>query len=336
MMNASESLQALRRANPRTKAGFEQSVEAAADAVRTRMDAAAVDLVAGAGGTEPGRRRSAPRRRLAGVIAAGASVAVAVAAFLTIGSPGTGVANAAAAVRKAASTSAASAEHSGTAVVRVTHDGRLWTGATIRWHDQDLAVSQDAPRRPGKAGSKLLVVGGTLYGIDPLHGGWVKLGSPESIDPDSGTTPGEYLAAVREDVGGVTLHRIVDGMTGLTTRRLGDGSTVFSGTVPAGLIARETGQKEGQAIRVLPFGYVAHGEAANPAAALRAAVTVSADGVVREIAVSWGSGASEWTWTVAYSRLGATPAPVAPANARPLRDRLHAAESPKEAPGGGK
>ena len=40
-------------------------------------------------------------------------------------------------------------------------------------------------------------------------------------------------------------------MTGLTTRQLGDGSTVYSGTVAAGLIARETGFKEGESIRVL-------------------------------------------------------------------------------------
>jgi hypothetical protein len=321
-MDTSTSFQALRRANPRAKAGFEQSVEAAAHAVRLRMDAAAVDVATG-GGTEPGRRRSAPRHGLVRV-AAGISLATAVtmAIFLTVGSPGAGVANAAA-VRKAASSTAASAERSGTAVVRITHDGKLWTGATIRWHDQDLAVSQDGPGRSGRAGSKLLVVGGTLYGIDPLGGGWVELGSPQSIDPDSGTTPDEYLAAVREDVGGATLRRIVDGVTGLTTRQLGDGSTVYSGTVAAALIARETGVKEGQAIRVLPFGYVAHDEAANPAAPLRAAVTVSAGGIVREISVTWGTSASAWTYTVTYQRLGATPAPVAPANARPLRDRLH-------------
>jgi hypothetical protein len=38
--------------------------------------------------------------------------------------------------------------------------------------------------------------------------------------------------------------------------------------------------------------------------------------------VRWGTGASAWTYTVTYRHLGATPAPVAPANARPLRDRL--------------
>jgi hypothetical protein len=48
-------------------------------------------------------------------------------------------------------------------------------------------------------------------------GGPVVLGNPGSIDPDSGTTPDEYLAAVQEDIGGTTLRRITDGMTGLTT-----------------------------------------------------------------------------------------------------------------------
>jgi uncharacterized protein with GYD domain len=43
---------------------------------------------------------------------------------------------------------------------------------------------------------------------------------------------------------------------------------------------------------------VAHDEAADPAAPLGAAVTVGADGIVREIAVTWGTGASAWTYTV--------------------------------------
>ena len=145
------------------------------------------------------------------------------------------------------------------------------------------------------------------------------MGSPKNIDPDSGTTPDEYLAAVRHDVGGATLRRITNGMTGLTTRTLGDGSTVYSGAVQAGLIARESGFKEGQALRVLPFGYVAHDQAADPANPLQTAVTVGSDSIVREIAVTWGS----WTYSVTYSKLGATAAPDAPANARDLlRERL--------------
>lgn len=142
------------------------------------------------------------------------------------------------------------------------------------------------------------------------------MGRPENIDPDSGTTPGETLAAVREDVGGASLRRITDGMTGLSMRTLGDGSTVYSGAVPARLIASETGFKEGQAIRVLPFGSVAHGEAANPAALLDATVRVGDDGIVRELAVRWGT----WTYAVAYSKLGEEAAVRAPANAIPMRE----------------
>jgi hypothetical protein len=330
-MNASDSFEALRRANPRAKAGFTQSVDSTADALRAQLVTAAADAGTEAGVPGPRSGHPSSRRRLVRASAAGASLAaaVAMAAFLTFGSVGVGpgVASAAAAVKQAATVTAASAERSGTAVVRITHNGRIWAGTTIRWHGRDVAVSRDAPRGRPKVGSKFLVVDGTMYGLD-LRGGWVALGDPKNIDPDSGTTPDEYLAAVREDVGGVTLRRIVDGMTGLTTRQLGDGSTVYSGSVAAGLIARETGFKEGQALRVLPFGYVAHDEAANPAAPLHAAVTVSADGIIREIAVTWGTSASAWTYKVAYSRLGATPAPVAPKNARPLRDVLRADKAP--------
>jgi hypothetical protein len=331
-MNTSESFQALRRANPRVKSGFPESVEAAADALRAHMVTAA-DVAAGGGAPGPRAGRSRPRCRLVRASTAGVSLAAALAvvAFLMVGSPGVGpgVANAAAAVRKAATVTAASAERSGTAVVRITHNGRIWAGTTIRWHNHDLAVTRDAPRQPQrtrKVGS-MLVVDGVLYGISPVDGGWAKLGNPQNIDPNSGTTPSEYLAAVREDVGGGTLHRLIDGMTGLTTRRLADGSTVYGGTVAAGLVARGSGFKEGHAIRVLPFGYVAHDEAANPAAPLHAAVTVSAGGIVREITVTWGTSASAWTYMVAYSRLGTTPAPVAPPHARPLRDQSRAENS---------
>jgi hypothetical protein len=309
-MNTSQSIEALQRANPRGKAGFAESVQAAGDAVRARVATAAA-------GSEP--RTSFPRGRLMGVVfAALVLAAAAVTAIWSIGSPG--AEDATAAVKRAATLSAAAAERSGTAVVRITHDGKLWAGTTIRWRGADLAVRSDAPQRRGRPGSELLVVDGTVYGVEPGRG-WVVQGTPENIDPGSGTTPDEYLAAVREDVGGVTLRRITGGMTGLSKRSPDDGSTVYSGTVAAGEIARETGFKEGQAIRVFPFGYVAHDEAANPSALLDSAVTVGANGAVREITVSWGTTASAWRYTVTYSGLGATPAPTAPANARPLRER---------------
>jgi hypothetical protein len=308
-MSNPESLEALRSANPRLAPGFDESVEAIADQVRARL-------------AETERPRG--RRLLVRVSAGGLALAAAAlaAAFLVVDWSGgrTGVESAQAAVSKAAATTAASADLSGTAVVRMTHDGEPWAGKRVRWYRGDLAVSIDFASDPGRARDELLVVGGVLYGIDPeVADGWLELGSPENMTWGSGTAPAEYLASVREDVGGETLRRITVAMSGLTTRQLADGSTVYLGRVAAAQIAREEGFKEGQTIRVLPFGYVAHDEAADPAAPLDTAVTVGADGVVREIAVRWGGG-SAWTYTVTYRDLGTTPALVAPANARSLNE----------------
>lgn len=314
-MSRSESFEALRAANPRRKATFTARVESAAAEVRSR--------IAADGPAEESRvRHVRPRRRLIGVSASvGLAAAAAGVAFLVVGSSGVtpGVENAAAAIRKAVTLTAASAEQSGTADVRISHDGQLWAGKVISWNGDDVELN-DTTRWP-QSGYPLLVVDGMMYGHGPESEGWIELGPTSSIDPGSGTTPTEQLEAIREDVGGTTLRRMIAAMTatGLTTATQSDGSTVYRGTVEAGQIARETGFKEGEAIRVFPFGYVAHGAAADPASLLDTAVTVGTDGVIREFAANWGT----WTYTVAYSDLGATPRIVAPANAKSLRQERH-------------
>ena len=316
-MNTSRSLRALRRENPRSQPRFAATVDSYSQLARAHIAASAPTGVAG-------DRRRRPRLISISFAAAGAAVVAAVAS-LTVGplGSGPGVGSATAAVKRAAGATAASADRSGTAVVRITRGGEVWAASTVRWNGNDMSFVGGASafaQRPGKVGAEFLVVDGLMYGPDPeIEGGWIEFGSPDSIDPDSGTTPAEYLAAVRDDVGGSTLRRITGGMTGLTTRSLEDGSTVYSGKVAAGLIARETGFKDGEAIRVFPFGYVAHDEAANPAALLDIVVAVGPDRVVRSILVTWGSGASAWSYTVTYSDLGATSPPTAPASARSLR-----------------
>jgi hypothetical protein len=309
-----ESSSALRNANPRTSPDFEQLVAAAKESVTGQI------AVAPAPDRQPGRRRLVPATLTAALVA----VAIA-AAFLTIGSPAGE--DASAAFERAAAQSAASAEQAGTAVVRITHEGRPWAGTTVRWNGNDLSLGGDFPRRPGKVGRESLVVDGVMYGQDERTGEWVELGPTSSIDPGSGTTPDEYLAAVRQDVGGATLQRITGAMTDPAVAERNDGSTVYSGTIAAGVIAPETGFKEGRMIRVLPFGYVAHDQAANARSPLAVAVTVGPEGFVREIRASWGS----WVYSVRYSSLGATPAIAAPASARPLRERLREAKEAKGA-----
>jgi hypothetical protein len=344
-MTTSASFEALRRANPRSKPSFTETVNAAAAEVRSRIAAATV-------AEEPRGRQLRPRHRLVGATAAGVALATAaaVAAFLTVGSSGVtpGVGNAAAAIKKAVTLTAASAEQSGTATIRMTHHGRLWAHKTVRWHDNDLEISDNSPgmsrswsraasaaaraRSAAEIGARaqsglpLRLVNGMMYGHDSDHDGWVELGPLSSIDPGSGTTPTDILAAVRADVGGRTLRRIIGAMTayGLTTAKESDGSTVYSGTVRAGEIATEAGFKGGQAIRVFPFGYVAHGAAADPASLLDTAVTIGSDGIIREIAVTWGP----WTYTVTYSDLGSAPPLVAPANAKSLSELRHLQRQP--------
>lgn len=316
-MTTSKSFEALRRANPRSKASFAQSVDAAADRVRFQIATAAP-----ADQTRAGHIRAG--RAFLGVSAAGAALAAAatvVAVFVTVGT--TGTATAAAAIHKAVTLSATSADQSGTVAVRMTHDGQLWASKNIRWNGSDIEITDNSPGA-ASSGSPLLVVNGILYDHEPDHDGWVNAGPVSSIDPATGTTPTEQLGTIREDVGGTTLRRIVAAMTGLTTAHRDDGSTIYSGTVASGQIARETGVKEGQNIRVFPFGYVAHGAAADQSAPLGTAVTVGPDGVIREIAVTWAT----WTYTVSYSDLGSTPPLVAPADATPLRDMLRSAPPP--------
>jgi hypothetical protein len=109
-------------------------------------------------------------------------------------------------------------------------------------------------------------------------------------------------------------------MTDLSTEERGEGSTVYRGTVPAGKLASKSAVKNRKNIRVLPFGYAAPGEAADPSNPIQVSVVVARDGVIRTLTAGWGSPASRWIYEIDYRDLGTTPAPAPPANARPLRE----------------
>jgi hypothetical protein len=334
-MNGNDGLEALRRANPRATAGYVAAVDAARRA-RTGL------LVDAGSAPEPVLPRTAPRLRWLGFSAAGlgitAAAAVAAVAFGTAG-PGTGgppgaraAQNPVVALRKAAVLTSAASNQSGNAAVRVTKDGQPWAGKTVQWNGDDVAIVQDAPPRPGIPGREFRVVDGILYGMKPGGDGWLRLGSPENIDPDSGTTPLEILAAVREDTAGATFDRITGGMTDVQTQTGPDGSVTYSGTVAAGLVATEEGDKDGEHLRVLPYGYVAHDDAANPSARLDVSLTVGSDGLIHNITATWGGG-SAWKYTVTFTDLGTAPPIEAPANAQSLED-FRQAERAKQHPNG--
>jgi hypothetical protein len=262
--------------------------------------------------TGPGLRRR-PRRPLRVALIAATVTALTTAALL-LSEPPLGTPNLApaAALQQAVTVSAGAADASGSVTVEITRDGIVWAAKTVRWNGDDLSVVDAGSTRPGRG--ELRVVGGTMYSPDPkTPDAWIELGSPDSVDPGSGTTPDDYLEAVREDAGGTTLRRITEAMADLATHMTDDGSTVYAGQVAAGELARRTGFKEGAPLRVLPYGYVAHDEAADPASLIAVTITVAADGSIREIAAAWG-GPHQWSYRLTFSELGTTPPPVAPDN----------------------
>jgi hypothetical protein len=306
-VNGTDSLEALRRANPRHDPHFRASV--------TRLTAPAGRPAA----PPPARTRRWP---LVLGVPAVALTAILVIALVVAGSPATD--EPAAAMERAAAASASAADQSGIVTVEITQDGAPWGTREVHWHGRDLwitdlpVITDLPPGRPASAGG-LLVVDGMMYSPDPeTPGGWSEMGPPSSIDPGSGTTPDQYLEAVEADAGGDTLRRVTEAMTDLTTSSGDGGSTVYQGHVPAQVLAPETGTKDGAPIRVLPYGYVAHDDASDPSAPITVTITVGADDTIESLVASWG-GASSWTYRLTFSQLGSAPALTAPENPRPLR-----------------
>lgn len=311
-MIPTDSLDALRRANPRHKPEF---AERTGDLTRKAAILSSLETPQTTG-TRARPANPAFRRWPAVGIPAVATVVALVVAFIAVGSPvGPLAVSPAEAMQQAVIASAQAADSSGTVVLEISEDGELWVGRTLRWNGTDLSIAGNDPSRVGRG--DLLVVDGIMYGPDPeVTDGWIEMGSPDSVDPDSGTTPGEYLAAIGEDVGGATMQRITGEMTDVTTSQSADGSTIYTGKVPAGALARETGVKEGETLRVLPFGNVAHDDAANPNALIDISISVTPGGTIGEIHATWG-GDSSWSYRLTYSDLGSTAPLEKPTNVQP-------------------
>ena len=130
-------------------------------------------------------------------------------------------------------------------VDRDDRDGLPWAAKTVLWNGADLSVTDDAPSLRAARANCAWSPARCTHRDPETPGAWGELGSPDSIDPGSGTTPDDYLKRSRADVGGVTLRRITESMTGLSTARTETVARSTPAPVPAGVLAPETGLKEG-------------------------------------------------------------------------------------------
>jgi hypothetical protein len=273
------------------------------EAIRRRAESRLAEAISRAG-QHATARRAGPRRPLrpiAVVVAVAAAIVISV-ILVNVLSPagGGGAQNAYAAVDHAGAATATAARHSGKVVVLVTHSGKAYAGETVRWNNGNASVKCTGVGSCGE----LLFVDRVLFTKN--DGSWTKV--------DKGGLPNymrqRYVSPALQSMSRSTFRRITGGMQHLKIKPGHNGTTIYSGREASGVLTRDP--NTGERIRVLPFGFVAKGAAANPASILSVSLTVGSDGIIQGIDVAWGTGASAWGYGVTYSNLGRTPPLTAP------------------------
>jgi hypothetical protein len=297
-MPTGRSLRALREVNPRNQPGFEQSL-ARYDALRTQITATPV-----AGTRKPLRPGRRPRLIGLSAVAALSVAAVLTGLLLTTASPE----NAYAAASKAVAATSAGALRSGTMTLEVTHGSTRWRLDTVRWNGHDIAMSNGQGHSLG-LNRQLVLAGGGAY-LQQADGHWVHYPAVSDLGPKLG--PAVQLA--RADVAGSTATAILALVIHLHKTVRPDGSTLFTGTIPASRADSAVAPRDdtimGVIIRLRSVGRDA-----------RFQLVVGRDGLVSQMSETFQNEGAKlpadngtWTWAIRYSHLGSTP-PVSPSSA---------------------
>jgi hypothetical protein len=236
------------------------------------------------------RRPRAPRLVIptAAVLAA-AVVAVVVGLTLTAPSP-----SADAAARKALAATAA--VDSGTMTMTFGMGGLMMT-RTTQWNGGDLSVNMD----PGGAhvpANHVLLIGGSVYAQRP-DGTWQHYAS----EADAGWLALPLQVAGADQVGSDAAE-VLALVPGLQQTTQPDGTTVYTGTIPA------SGSAEVSAGADPATVLGARLQSVGSASAFR--MVVGSDGLVQEISETADDGGA--SRTIEYSQLGSTPPISAPAS----------------------
>lgn len=284
-MPADLSLQALREANPCNQAGFDQSIERY-DALRTQIAATPV--------AAPRAPRRAGRRRLIGLSAAAVTALSLTGVLLSLTLSAASPASAYAAARKAVAATSAGAVDSGTLTLTIAVGGTTRIDLTTRWNGNDVSMSGLLLG----GNRQVVLVGGAVY-VQGQDATWLHYAS----ESDVGFPVGQMLQLARDYVSGSRADQILVLVPGLQKAVQPDGSTVFTGTIPAGdsaEVARTDEPGVSLGPRLPHFRTNAQFQ-----------LLVGSDGLVRHITETADDGT--WTWNIQYSQLGSTPPISAPA-----------------------
>jgi hypothetical protein len=231
---------------------------------------------------------------------------------------------AAAAARRALAATAAAP--SGTMTTTVLHAGVTTTVEAARWNGHDIAYSPD----DGVPIPQLLLIGGNLY-VQTTDGTWLHYANASDVPPKP---LGGMEQLAQAAIAATTPQQILALATGVRKTTQPDGSTVYTGTIPASSLDPSLVPGNDAITNMIlsaqkrTDGMVGVGKATaqTPGAPccqqdLHLQMSVGSDGLVKQVSITFQQqNASSpiadgtYTWSVTYSQLGSTPPITAPPN----------------------
>jgi hypothetical protein len=175
--------------------------------------------------------RQRPARRVIGLSAAVAATLVLGGVLLGLTLSAAAPASAYAAAKQAIAATSSGSIDSGT--MTMTHGiGNHTTNQTTQWNGEDLSISGDHGSLWGA--SQVLLIGGAVY-VQELNGAWLRYAD----ESDAGRFA-TALQTARADVAGSNADQILALVPNLQQTAQPDGSTVYTGTIPASDSAQVT------------------------------------------------------------------------------------------------
>jgi len=217
---------------------------------------------------------------------------------------------------------ATAAAPSGTMTTTVLHAGVTKTVESARWNGHDIAYASDDGPIP-----QLMLIAGGLYAQTPA-GTWLHYANASDVPPKP---VGGMEQLAQATIAATTPQQIIALATHVQKTTQPDGTTVYTGTIPATSLDPATVPGNDAITSMIlgaqkrTDGMVGVGKATpqTPGAAccqqdLQLQMSVGSDGLVKQVSITFqqqnaSSPAADgtYTWSVTYSQLGSTP-PITP------------------------